>query len=261
MAKLLLEVNMLIRERVEHKLKELKYSGVQQALSRQISSEDFEDKSFLERLDDLLDEQVLNNRNRRITTLRRQANLRWPHALISDLNYSLQKGLKKQVIQNLKELHWLDDSRHLILTGATGTGKTHTACALANEAILRGIPVKFYKFQHLLAELIAADQENLLSKFRKRLNRFKLLIVDDWGISMLDAAQRHMLFDLVESRDKSSSMIITSQYPVEDWYDAFGDETIADSVLDRIVHSAYKINLTGVSMREINGISGEQHES
>jgi len=252
---------MLIKERVETKLKELKFTGIQQALANQLSSKEFQEMSFLERLDDLLDIQILTNRNRRIATLQRQANLRWPSARLSDLDYSLQKGLKKQVIKNLAELHWLEDGRHLLLTGATGTGKTHTACAFANEAILRGIPVKFYKFQHLLAELIAADQEGQLAKLRKRLSRFKVLIIDDWGISMLDAAQRHMLFDLVESRDKSSSMIVTSQYPVTDWYDAFGDATIADSVLDRIVHAAYRLNLTGVSMREVNGITGGNHEN
>ena len=143
---------------------------------------------------------------------------------------------------------------------AVQPGKTHLGCAFANEAILRGIPVKFYKFQNLLTELIAADQENQLAKFRKRLSRFKLLIIDDWGISMLSSAQRHMLYDLVESRDKQCSMLITSQYPVSDWYDAFGDETIAESVLDRIVHASHKLNLTGVSMRKVNGVEGGNHE-
>lgn len=251
---------MIIRKRVEEKLKKLKLSGIADGLSKQLSSDSFEDMSFLERLDDLLDQQILSSRNRRIATLQKQANLRWPHARLSDVDYTLQKGLKKQIISNLAELNWLTEGRHITATGATGTGKTHLACAFANEAILQGIPVKFYKFQNLLAELIAADQENQLAKFRKRLSRFKLLIIDDWGISMLSSAQRHMLYDLVESRDKTSSMIITSQYPVSDWYDAFGDETIAESVLDRIVHSSHKLNLTGVSMRKVNGVNGGKHE-
>ena len=251
---------MITRQRVETKLKTLKLTGMLAGLDNQLVSDGFEDMSFMDRLDNLLDQQVISNRNKRISSLQKQANLRWPHALLCDVDYTLQKGLKKQVITNLAELNWLEEGRHITVTGATGTGKTHLGCAFANEAILRGIPVKFYKFQNLLTELIAADQENQLVKFRKRLGRFKLLIIDDWGISMLSSAQRHMLYDLVESRDKQCSMLITSQYPVSDWYDAFGDETIAESVLDRIVHSSHKLNLTGVSMRKVNGVEGGNHE-
>ena len=252
---------MIIRQRVEMKLKQLKLTAISIGLDKQLATDSFEEMSFLERFDDLLEQQVLCNRNKRINTLQRQANLRWPHARLSDVDFTLQKGLKKQVITNLAELSWLEEGRHVTATGATGTGKTHLACAFANEAILQGIPVKFYKFQDLLTELIAADHENLLAKFRKRLSRFKLLVIDDWGISMLSPAQRHMLYDLVESRDKDCSMIITSQYPVSDWYDAFGDETIAESVLDRIVHSAYQLNFTGVSMRKVRGLKGDDNEN
>ena len=249
---------MQIREQVERKFDELKLSGFLNALNRQMQSSNYQDMSFLERVDELLDEQLLENRGRRIALLAKQANLRWSAARIADIDYTLQKGLKKQLVKELAELDWIEHCRHLTITGLTGTGKTHFACAIGNLAIQAGISVKFYKFQHLLTELVAADHDNQLSKLRKRLSRIKLLVIDDWGISMLDASQRHMLFDLVESRDKSSSLIITSQYPIENWYDAFGDETIADSVLDRIVHSAYKINLTGVSMREVHGLVGSK---
>ncbi|MDC0601878.1 IS21-like element helper ATPase IstB [Aliiglaciecola sp.] len=251
---------MLINESIENRLKELKLGGIQAALMQQNASGAFCEMSFLERLEHLLRAQVVMNKNRRITTLQKQANLRWPQANLGDLDYSLQPSLKKQVIAELLELNWVRNANHLILTGATGTGKTHLACAFANAAILCGFPVKFYKFQHLLAELIAADQENELAKLRKRLARFKVLVIDDWGISMLGSAQRHMLFDLVESRDKQASMIITSQYPKEDWYDAFGDATIAESVLDRIVHSSHTLNLAGISMRKVNGLGGECNE-
>lgn len=244
------------KERIEDKLKLLKLSGISAGLDKQLAAQEFLDMPFLERLDDLLDQQVICNRNKRINTLQKQANLRWPHARLSDIDFALQKGLKKQVIANLADLSWLDEGRHITATGPTGTGKTHLACAFANEAILRGIPVKFFKFQDLLVELIAADHENELAIYRRRLNRYKLLVIDDWGISMLSSAQRYMLYNLVESRDKNCSMIITSQYPISDWYDAFGDETVAESVLDRIVHSSYKLNLTGVSMRQVGGITG-----
>jgi DNA replication protein DnaC len=248
---------MIIRKEIESKLIALKLTGISAALHNQSESTEYESMGFLERLDDLLDNQLIDVANKRIATLKRQANLRWPGALVSDVNYVRQRSLKKAVITNLAELKWIESHQHLIITGPTGTGKTHLACAFANEAILNKISVGFYRYNELMLQLMAADKNGEIHKFHKKLNRIQLLVIDDWGISPLSAAQRHLIFELVESRDKASSMIITSQYPITAWYDAFQDPTIADSVLDRIVHSAHAIEMKGKSIREALGIKGD----
>ncbi len=247
---------MNINSEIDNKLSALKLSGVRMALDTQLNSSDFDEMGFLERLDDLLERQLIEVTNKRILTLKKQSNLRWPAAKLSDIDYVLQKSLKKAVITNLAELKWIEAKRHLVITGPTGTGKTHLACAFANKAILSKIPVGFYRYNDLLLQLLAANKNNEIHKLRKKLNRFQLLVVDDWGISPLSSEQRHLLFELVESRDKTASMIITSQYPVQDWYDAFQDPTIADSVLDRIIHSSHSIEMKGKSIREAYGVKG-----
>lgn len=242
------------------KLVTLKLKGIQAALLKQFDLPDSDELGFLERLNDLLDGELIAVGNKRRLRLQRQANLRWPQANISDVDYKLQPSLKKSVIANLVELEWIRNDRHCILTGATGTGKTHLACAIGNCAIMQQIPVGFYRFNHLLLQLLAAHKEGELDKFRKKLNRIKLLIIDDWGISSLTATDRELLYDLVESRDKSSSLLITSQYPTEEWYSGFQEPTIAESVLDRIIHSAHQIHMKGPSMREAFGLQGGRNE-
>jgi len=247
---------MKIRESVEHKLKELKLNGALTQLIKQESDIACSEWPFLERLEHILDNQVIENDNKRISLLRRQAKLRWPGARVSDTRYDIQTGLKESVTQQLIQFNWVKDCRHLIITGKTGCGKTRYGCAIANEAINQKVSVGFYRFSELIALLVMADDAGELVKVRNKLKRFKLLFIDDWGVSPLNVEQRHLLFELIEFRDQKGSLIITSQYPVGGWYDAFGDETIADSTLDRIVHSAHKINMKGESFRKLMGIQG-----
>jgi DNA replication protein DnaC len=247
---------MNIRQRVESQSNQLKLSALWLALSQQLDSPKFDEMEFLERLEGLLDCQIIEMNNKRIAILQKQAHLRWPAAMLSDVDYSLQKSLKKPVINRLAELGWITSKRHLIITGPTGTGKTHLACAFANKAILTKIPVGFYRYNELMLQLLAASKAGELPQLRRKLNRLQLLVIDDWGVSPLSTEQRHLLFELIESRDRASSLIITSQYAIEDWYDAFQDPTIADSVLDRIVHSAHQIEIKGKSIREIYGVKG-----
>jgi DNA replication protein DnaC len=250
------EVNMMLKQQVESNLKELKLDGVLTALNRQLSSSDYENESFLSRVDDLISEQHTEATNKRVAVLQRQAKLRWEHASLSQIDYKLQPSLKQEMINELAQLDWVKNHRHIILSGPAGAGKTYLACALGQEAIMQKIPVLFCRHNELLLKLVAAEKEGKFEQFRKKLNKFHVLIIDDWGVSPLNAAQRHLLFELVESRDQNSSLLITSQYDIENWHDAFQDPTVADSVLDRIVHNAYIINQNEDSLRKAFGIKG-----
>lgn len=248
---------MKLREKVVSTLKELKLNGMVEALEQQFASPDYESQSFLERLDNLVTNESLSFRNRRIQYLQKQSKLRWPQANIAGINYSLHPSLKPAVIKELSELEWIAKKHHIIVTGATGTGKTYIACALAQHAIMEAIPVLSFRFNELILNLLAAEKTDKLLAFKRRLNKAPVLLIDDWGISPMSAAERHLLFELIENRDRNGSVIITSQYPVKAWYDAFQDPTIADATLDRIVHQAHQITLKGESIRKAIGMKGD----
>jgi DNA replication protein DnaC len=241
---------------LESKCRELKLTAIADSLGGKPKNKNVLTMSFEDRLCLLLDEQIAQNSDRRINTLKRQANLRWPDAHISDIDLSAHKTLKQETINQLSSNEWLRSFHHSTIVGATGTGKTHLACAFANQLLLQKIPVLFIRYAELVLNLVAADSDNALNKLKRKYNRIPLMIVDDWGITPLSSQERHLLFEFVESRDQTASLMITSQYPISKWHDAFQDGTIADSVLDRIIHCSHQINLTGESHRKIRGLKG-----
>jgi DNA replication protein DnaC len=247
---------MKLKEKVTGMLTELKLNGFKAALENQLTSTEYDDMDFLGRLDDLLSHEENDTRNRRISYLQKQAKLRWPNASVSDIKYELQPSLKPTKVKELAQLIWVVNNQHVVITGATGTGKTYIACALAQQAIMEAIPVLHFRFNELILNLVAADKNEKLATFRRRLNKTPLLIIDDWGISPMTSIERHLLFELIESRDKKGSMIITSQYPIKAWFDAFQDPTVADATLDRIVHQTHEIVLKGESIRKAIGMNG-----
>jgi DNA replication protein DnaC len=249
---------MKLKEKVLNSLNALKYTGMHEALVQQLKTTDCENMSFLERLDDMLVQEINNCQNKRIAYLTKQAKLRWPNASIQDIRYQHHTSLKQAKISELAELAWIQNGLHLVITGPTGTGKTYIACALAVEAITQTVPVLYFRFNELILNLVAANKNEKLTAFQRRLIKAPLLIIDDWGISPLNALERHLLFELIECRDKKGSMIITSQYPVKAWYEAFQDPTIADATLDRIVHQTHEIVLKGESLRKVMGIKGDK---
>lgn len=248
---------MKLRNEVIEKCQRLKLTGVMTALEMQLSSKAFDTQSFLARLDHLLSEEESSSLNKRIKTLQRQAKLRWPNAVIGMIDYKLHPGLEPAKVENLAELNWLRHNQHVVFCGPTGLGKTHLACALANKVIMAGMSVLFFRYNELLLLLTAADKEERFTQYCKKLNRASVIVIDDWGVAPLSAVQRHLLFEFIESRDQKGSLIITSQYPMSSWYEAFGDPTIADSVLDRIVHNAHQIDRNqGGSIRKKLGVHG-----
>ena len=251
---------MKLKEKVLSNLVDLKLAGISEALAEQLDSPAFDDMDFLTRLDDLLTHEVLYCQNKKLVYLQKLAKLRWPNATISDIDYSLSPSLKPAKVKELALLNWITNRHHLIITGLTGTGKTYIACALSKKAIAEGIPVLYFRFSELILNLERANKQDKLLGLHRKLLKTPLIIIDDWGVAPLNAAERHLLFELIEARDKKGSMLITSQYAVKDWYDAFQDPTIADATLDRIVHQAHEIDLKGGSIRKALGMKELSHE-
>lgn len=247
---------MTLKEQIHDILTKLKLYGMRDELDRQCSDDEYENMSFLQRTLNLAQEELTLASNTHIARLLKRSNIRWKHASLADIDYKIQKSLKPAVIKELSELEWLNNNRHLIITGATGLGKTYLASAFANAAIMQSVEAFQCRFSELIVKVSADKSEKGVTTFLNKVKKVPLLIIDDWGIAPLTVTERHALFELIELRDQKGSLIITSQYTVGDWYDAFGDETIADSTLDRIVHSAHKINMKGESFRKLMGIKG-----
>lgn len=241
-------------EELKVQCKALKLDGFLTVLER----DDFTDKSHDEFLSELLSSQCGLNCERKIRRLTTQARLKYSNTFLSDIDYSLYPSLKVNQVNQLAECHWVNSARNIIIIGATGTGKTSLACRFAQEVIAKQRSVMFYRLSHLLLELVAADKEGDLMKMLKKLSRIDVLIIDDWGNALMDKNERHLLFELIEFREQKGSLLITSQYPIAAWHETFGNETIADSVLDRIVHNSHEIRLKGESIRKVLAERGDR---
>ena len=213
--------------------------------------------SFEDRLRMLLRQELTARDENKIARLRKSAGLRWPDAHISDFSASPHLLAKdKRLVEHLMAFHWVNEFQHILLHGATGVGKTRLACAIANAAVLKKIPVFSIRFADLLLALLAAENDGELEKLRRKYLKQKIFIIEDWGVAPMNVRERHLLFELIEHRDQRGSLIITSQYPPEKWHDAFQDETVADSTLDRIVSYAHCIHMKGDSNRKLRGVNG-----
>ncbi len=239
---------MLMQPTREH-LHTLRLTGMLQALEEQLDQPAMAELSFEERLAMLVDREILYRENRRLDRLLRAARLRVA-ACVEDIDYRHPRGLEKARMASLVALDWIRQSLNLCLTGPTGCGKTWLACALGNEACRRGFSVRYLRLPRLFEMLRIAHGDGSSSKLMNQLLKTDLLILDDWGIQKISAAQRNDLMEVIEDRHGRRSTLIASQLPVEHWHEYIGEATIADAVLDRLLHGAHRLNLTGESMRK-----------
>ena len=168
--------------------------------------------------------------------------------------------MQQSQIASLLMCDWLKKAQNLLLTGPCGTGKTYIACALGHQACLKGYSVRYYRLPRLILALIQAKADGSDCKLLKAIASLDVLIIDDWGLEPLNAATRNDLMEIMDDRYELSATIIISQLPTDQWYDAIGDNTLADAILDRLMHNAHRINLQGESMRKkMNSLTQVEH--
>lgn len=231
------------------KLSSLRLSGMHKALQEQLALPDIDHLSFEERLGLLADRELTERENRRLQTRLRQAKLK-QSACLEDLDTRTPRGLDKALITQLATGQWLRDGLNLLILGPTGVGKTWIACALAQQACRQGFTTCYLRAPRLFEDLYLAHADGRFPKLMAGYAKTDLIVLDDWGLASLDAAARRDLLELLDDRHGQRSTLVTSQLPVDHWHEVIGDPTLADAILDRLVHSAYRITLKGESMRK-----------
>jgi DNA replication protein DnaC len=240
----------MLQEQTIAKLNKMKLFGMAQETLRQRTIDEIASLSFDERFSLLVDMEETSRENRRLKRLLTEAKLR-ENACIEDIDFSSSRGLDRSLVMSLATCTWIEKCLNVLLTGPTGAGKTFIACALGNAACRQGYGTFYARASRLFDELKIARTDGTYVKLLNKLAKAKLLIIDDWGINALTDIQRNDILEIIEDRYKLRSTIIISQIPIERWHDVIGNPTIADAVLGRIVHNAYKINLEGEdSMRK-----------
>jgi DNA replication protein DnaC len=239
----------MLHEQTFEKLYALQLTGMAEALKDQMGRADMDGLAFEERFSMLVDAQHLFRENKRMKRLLENAKLKLA-ASMEDIDYRSPRGLDKSVMLSLASCDWVRKHRNVIVVGPTGSGKTYLSCALAHKACREGMTAFYLRTPKLYYTLAMARADGSYARVLAKLARTSVLILDDLGLAALTDSERGDLLEVIEDRHGSASTIITSQLPVEHWHEVIGDPTIADALLDRLVHNAHKINLKGESMRK-----------
>ena len=244
---------MLTHPTHEH-LVALGLTGMAKALEEQRRSPDLDALSFEERLGLLVDREAAERDSKRLTARLKFAALR-QNACVEDVDWRTTRGMDRAVFARLVAGDWIDRAENLLITGATGLGKSWIACALGHKACRDNRSVLYHRVPRLFEALALARGDGRYGRLLKTLGRVQLLILDDWGLSVLTQAERRDLLEILEVRHWRASTIVTSQLPVDEWHVLIGVTTLSDSILDRLVHNAHRLPLTGDSLRKRNGRS------
>lgn len=231
------------------KLHALKLNGMIKGLEEQQASSEYETLGFDERFGLLVDRETIDRENRRLKTRLKQAKLKQT-ACFEDIDYRHPRGLDKSLMLSLGACGWIKEHQNIIIIGPTGVGKSYLACALAHQACLQGYKARYYRVSRLFKELYVAQGDGTYLKLLTAISKANVLILDDWGLENLKDQQRNDLLEILEDRNGTRSTLVTTQLPIEHWHEVIGNPTIADAILDRLVHNAYKIDLDGDSMRK-----------
>ena len=241
----------MLNEHTLEKLYAMKLNGMANAFKDQLQQPNINDLPFEDRFSLLVDLQWTWKEDRRMKRLISNAKLKI-NACVEDIDYKTPRGLDKSVIVRLAACEWIKNAQNIIITGPTGSGKTYLACALANRACRSGYSAFYIRIPRLFQELAIARADGTYAKLINKLAKTKVLILDDLGLAPMTSPERRDLLEVIEDRHGLSSTIVATQLPIENWHDNIRDPTIADAILDRLIHNAHKINMKGESMRKLH---------
>ena len=231
------------------KLEQLGLKGMLRAL-QQTNATEAKKLSFDERFGMLVDIELSDRDTRRVERLLRSAKLRHASASLEEVNYTAGRNLDHATLMSLASCQWIQQRQAVILCGATGVGKSWLACALGKQACRNGFSTYYVTATQLFEDIRTALAAGTINKLKRSLSKTELLIIDDLGIGGIDVSLGPSLLEIIDLQSSAGALLVASQFPVESWYDLFNDSTVADAVLDRIVHRAHKINLAGESQRK-----------
>ena len=226
-------------------LNRLKLHGMALALSEQTTTNAAQGLAFEERLALLLEREEITRDNRRMTRLLQLATLKYRDAVIEDLDYRSRTGLDRSQLSSLASCDWIRSNQSLLIQGATGSGKTYLACALAHQACRAGLSAWYVRAPRLFEELNLCHADGSFRKRIATIAKIQLIVIDDFAISPLGPRERNDLLELLDDRVGSRASILTSQLPIEHWHEYLNDPTLADAIMDRLVHCSHQIHLKG----------------
>jgi DNA replication protein DnaC len=240
----------MLNEHTLNQLRTLRLDGMVRAIEEQATSTAAAVLGFDERLTLLVQREVAWRDDRRLARILKAAKLKVSAACVEDINWRASRSLDRSLVAALAGGDWLRHAHNLLITGATGCGKTWLACALAHQAARSGFSVLYTRAARLFDELQVAHGDGSFPRRMVQLAKLDLLVIDDFAISPMSALQRNDLLEVLDDRIGSRATLITSQLPVKAWHTYLDDPTVADAILDRIVHSSHKIALKGKSLRD-----------
>ena len=239
-------------EQTIEKLNWMKVCTMAQEYIRQIKNPEVQSLSFDDRFSLLVDSEWISRQNKRLANLVKKAGMKY-NCAIEEFVFTPERSVNKQTIMQLSSCTWIHDKLNVLITGATGSGKTYLGCALGNAACRNGFKVLFKRVPRLLTDIAIAKGDGSYNRLMRELKNIKLLILDDWGLNVFDHTEGRDLLEVIEDRTQTNSTVILSQLSIEDWHSLFSDPIVGDAVLDRLIHGSYQIRLESKeSMRSFN---------
>jgi len=245
----------MLNEQTFDKLYAMKLIGMAEGFKEQIEQSSFRDLSFEERFGILVERHWSWKENKRLSRLLKEAKLKL-QACIEDVDYRTPRGIEKSVILSLASCDWIRNHQNLLVSGPTGVGKTFLACSFAQKACREGFRTFYIRSPQFFYQINLARADGSYGTLMKRLSKIHLLVLDDLGLAPLIEIERRDLLELIEDRTGNTSTLITSQLPIDRWHDHIGDPTLADAIMDRLIHNAHRIQLKGGSMRKKQKLDG-----
>jgi DNA replication protein DnaC len=240
----------MLNEPTVERLSALRLHGLLDAWQQQQRQADMAALGFDERFALLVEAEWLYRENQRLTRALKEAQLKLSHAGVEDIDYPVRRELDRAQIRQLASGRWVQEHHNILITGATGTGKTFVACALAQKACRSGHRALYRRASRLFDELTLARADGTYARVLQRVARIDVLVIDDWGLAAVQEQERQDLLEILEDRHGMRSTIVTSQLPVQKWHAHIGDPTLADAICDRLLHNAHRLVLKGPSRRK-----------